>query len=154
MPGYSHRPTQEDVDVVGLRAAAQLVDLFVGGVFFAIPLFLAFLIAAVMAPRSGEALVSLIILIGFALAAFAVLGYSLLIEGIWDGYSVGKYIFGIKVVMEDGGECTMGASVIRNVVGWIDRFFYYAVGLLVISVSDMNQRIGDHAASTVVVKAE
>ena len=62
---------------------------------------------------------------------------------------------GIKVVKEDGSECTYGAAFGRNILRLIDVLpTIYIVGLIAIASSEKRQRIGDQAAGTVVVKVK
>jgi uncharacterized RDD family membrane protein YckC len=97
--------------------------------------------------ESGAGLASLGILLGF----LGMLSYFFLLEGFWDGYTVGKKVFGIKVVKETGEACTIGASIVRNLLRIIDGFFYYVVGFIFMAMSDKRQRLGDRIAGTVVV---
>ena len=69
------------------------------------------------------------------------------------GQTLGKSAMGIKVVMEKG-KMTYGASFIRNILRIIDFLpFIYILGFIVAVASKSNQRIGDLAARTFVVKA-
>jgi uncharacterized RDD family membrane protein YckC len=101
--------------------------------------------------------------------------YSLLTELWLNGQTVGKKIMSIRVISLEGGEPTLGQYLLR----WITRFFewpflfgyialsYYNLiayafitGLLgiavviIISVSNKNQRLGDMIAGTVVVNTK
>lgn len=86
------------------------------------------------------------------LALAIIFGYHVVLEGLY-GQTVGKRLLGIVVVTKHGNPCSMGASVVRNVLRIIDAFFHYAVGLVVMLINDDRQRIGDIAANTVVVRA-
>lgn len=70
-----------------------------------------------------------------------------------DGQTLGKKLMNIRVVKQDGGELDYVTSTIRNVLRLIDGMFLYLVGLVVILLTDHNQRLGDLAAKTVVEKA-
>ena len=78
--------------------------------------------------------------------------YFWLFEGIF-GATLGKAILGIRVRTIAGAPCTLGASLIRNVLRIIDGLFLYLVGLLVCLFSKLRQRIGDRLAGTVVVES-
>jgi uncharacterized RDD family membrane protein YckC len=79
--------------------------------------------------------------------------YFFLLEGFWDGQTLGKKLFGIKVVKDNGEECTIVASVVRNLLRIIDYLpFYYVLGFIVMAATDKRQRLGDLASSTVVVR--
>ncbi len=60
---------------------------------------------------------------------------------------------GLVVVKSDGSDCTIGASVLRNLALIVDNLpFMYIAGIVLIFVTDENQRVGDLVADTVVVK--
>ena len=70
------------------------------------------------------------------------------------GASIGKRARGLRVVMEDGGQVTAEAALIRNLMRFLDAFPYvvpYLVGAIAISNSSTMQRFGDRTAETVVV---
>jgi len=70
------------------------------------------------------------------------------------GQTLGKYIFHIKVTMDDGRPCTIKASIIRNIGRILDMILgSYLLGIIFILVTKKKQRIGDLLAHTVVVKA-
>jgi uncharacterized RDD family membrane protein YckC len=82
-------------------------------------------------------------------AAFA---YYTLMEG-YLGQTVGKMLLGIKVVREDTGEVPgLGAAAIRTVLRIIDGLFAYLVAFIAVLISGKNQRLGDMAANTLVVR--
>jgi uncharacterized RDD family membrane protein YckC len=72
------------------------------------------------------------------------------------GASIGKRARGLRVVMEDGGQVTAEAALIRNLMRFLDAFPYvvpYLVGAVAISNSPTMQRLGDRTAETIVVVA-
>lgn len=91
-----------------------------------------------------------LIVIG-AVLLFAFLYYWLL-EGL-AGATLGKGIIGVRVRSVSGARCSLGASLVRNLLRIIDSFFVYLVGFLVAIFSKKRQRIGDHLAHTVVIEA-
>lgn len=79
--------------------------------------------------------------------------YFILLEAYMDGQTIGKKLVNIKVVAEGGSELDLVGSLIRNVLRIIDALpFFYIIGIIVIIVSDDNQRIGDIVGKTYVVK--
>lgn len=70
------------------------------------------------------------------------------------GQSLGKRLAGLVVVTEDGGAPSRRALVIRNLLRPVDFLVCYALGILVMRFSTLNQRLGDHAAGTVVARTE
>ncbi|MBX0285933.1 RDD family protein [Haloarcula salinisoli] len=82
-------------------------------------------------------------------------GYHVILEGLF-GTTIGKKAASIRVVDESGGQISMGKSAIRNVFRFIDVLpvlpVWYVIGYLLIAVSDDEQRLGDMAANSYVVK--
>jgi len=86
---------------------------------------------------------------------FAVLGYFVLFEALNGGRTPGKQALGIRVVMATGHPVTPTAAVVRNVVRLLDCYFPLLPvlpGLLFVFLQRRNQRPGDLAAGTVVVR--
>lgn len=64
----------------------------------------------------------------------------------------GKAMMDLTVVTKDGAQINSIQSIIRNIVRLVDGFFYYLLGFIIIISSDNNQRLGDIAANTYVVR--
>jgi Predicted membrane protein/domain len=89
----------------------------------------------------------------FAILCIPLAFYALLMEIFWRGQSIGKYIFKIKVVKEDGGVPSIFDFLIRWVFRLIDiSSTMGGLATLVIAFSAKGQRLGDIAASTIVIK--
>ena len=71
-------------------------------------------------------------------------------EGLW-GQTIGKRLLDIKVVTKRNEQINIGQAFIRFFLGFID--FFFLVGIIVAAVNKDNQRIGDAAAATFVVKS-
>ena len=148
--GYPRRPDRDDTDVIGARIGAQIVD--------TIAMFIIFIgitavfggFGAAAGGDSGSGIAGIGILLGFG----GMLFYGFLLEGYWDGYTVGKKLFGIKVVQENGAACDYGSAFVRNFLEIIDGLFYYLVGFVAMASSDKRQRVGDRLGGTVVVRDE
>lgn len=76
--------------------------------------------------------------------------YSFLWEILNHGRSPGKMAFGMRVVMQDGTSPTIGAYFMRWMLLLIDSWAW--IGIIVILFNKNNQRIGDLAAGTIVIK--
>ncbi|MDQ4001563.1 MAG: RDD family protein, partial [Actinomycetota bacterium] len=75
-------------------------------------------------------------------------------EGYW-GQTLGKKLLGIKVVREDTGAVPgVRAAAIRSVLRLVDGLFSYLVAFIAVLASAKNQRLGDMAAHTLVVRDE
>jgi uncharacterized RDD family membrane protein YckC len=142
-------PGAEGIDLhlvlagIGSRSAALLVDLLAQ----ALLIWLIGLLATVLSGGLGVAAV--------AIGSFAVLfGYPTLFEGLRSGRTPGKALLGIAVVADDGSPVRLQQALIRNVVRFVDILpGTYLVGLIAVLATPRNQRVGDLAAGTLVVRA-
>lgn len=73
-------------------------------------------------------------------------------EGVW-GTSPGKWLLGVRVMGTDLRPCGVGRGLLRNLLKFVDGFFNFMVGVMVVALSEKWQRVGDMAARTVVVSA-
>ncbi|MBC7902536.1 MAG: RDD family protein [Gemmatimonadaceae bacterium] len=79
--------------------------------------------------------------------------YSLLSEVFMNGQTVGKKAKGIQVISLDGGQATFGQYIIRWLFGLLDKWMLFGmIGVIMIALSELNQRLGDKVAGTVVVR--
>ena len=84
----------------------------------------------------------------------ATLVYGFLLEGLY-GYTPGKYLLGLVVTKSDGSNCTIGASILRNLLWIVDALpTLNLVAMVSILLTDDNQRVGDLVGDTVVVKQQ
>jgi uncharacterized RDD family membrane protein YckC len=80
-------------------------------------------------------------------------GYYILFETLWNGQTPGKRIINIRVIQTDGSSVTFVKVLIRNIVRVIDSLpLVYGVGMISVFASQRNQRLGDMAAGTLVIK--
>jgi uncharacterized RDD family membrane protein YckC len=83
----------------------------------------------------------------------ASLAYFTILEGQL-GATLGKMAMSLRVVKLDGSPCGLAEALIRNVLRVVDAFpAFYLLGMFIIALTPRNQRIGDLAASTLVVSA-
>ncbi|QDV28383.1 RDD family protein [Planctopirus ephydatiae] len=93
--------------------------------------------------------------------------YYIVQEGFWNGYSMGKWLVGIRVIHTSGAPLTFWGAVLRNLlrvadmlpiamvfedVAWLGILPFYGPGLLAMSMTQKFQRLGDLAAGTMVVQ--
>jgi uncharacterized RDD family membrane protein YckC len=71
-----------------------------------------------------------------------------------NGKSIGKKLLGIKVISENGGQPALYQYLIRWLLRPFDFYFFGLVGLLTVVNSKRNQRLGDMAAGTLVIKTK
>lgn len=87
----------------------------------------------------------------FGLLAFFF--YTLGMEILYNGQTLGKFAVGTKVVKLDGSEPRLSDYLIRLLFHMIDFLLCIGVlGAIFIATSEYRQRMGDRAANTVVVK--
>ena len=86
---------------------------------------------------------------------FIFLTYHFLSELLMDGQSLGKKAVGIKVIKLNGKEATASDYMLRTLFHFIDSLFsLYILGALLVVSTDKNQRLGDFAANTAVIKVK
>ncbi|MCO5296285.1 MAG: RDD family protein [Fimbriimonadaceae bacterium] len=129
---------------LGSRVMAHLLDVMLIGVAL-VGIQFVFGLLSIVEPGLATAVLSLTALLG----PFA---YFILLEGLWNGQSLGKKAVGIRVRMADGTPVTFGAALGRNLMRPADLFpGSYFVGLLAVFTNPRSQRLGDLVAGTVVV---
>jgi uncharacterized RDD family membrane protein YckC len=135
-----------DVHVTGRRILAIIVD----GIIVGLPTgLIAALLGAFSSGGSFQGVAGLFLALT---SAGLYLGYYVLMEG-YLGQTVGKMLLGIKVIREDdGGVPGVKAAAIRTVLRIVDGLFSYLVAFIVVLASAKNQRLGDMAAHTLVVR--
>lgn len=94
---------------------------------------------------------------GFAiiiLLFFPVLIYSLVLESLWEGQTIGKKIIKTKVVKLDGYQASFGDYLMR----WLFRILennptllFGIIGIIAMASSSKIQRLGDMASGTAVI---
>ena len=92
-------------------------------------------------------------LVSNLLFVFIMFGYFILMEGpLGKGRTIGKMALKLRVIKEkDNSRISYGQSIVRNLLRIVDGFFFYIVGMLLISSSKKNQRLGDNVAKTLVI---
>jgi uncharacterized RDD family membrane protein YckC len=119
-----------------------------GGVDFTIQVIVIVALALLLQP-AGDAGVAI-----FSSAMFAIIFfYDVLFEVLGRGKTPGKRWAGLRVVRAGGRPITLVRSALRNILRVIDILpALYAVGMITIFVTPRNQRLGDLAAGTHVVR--
>lgn len=88
------------------------------------------------------------------LAEFAIgFAYSALLEGFWNGQTMGKRLFHLRVIDQTGLPLRIEQAWVRNLMRVFDALpFAYLVGGISVLSSPLMQRFGDRAAGTLVVR--
>jgi uncharacterized RDD family membrane protein YckC len=141
------------------------------GVVFSLPLagpvgrFLAWLLDAcciLAAAKIIKVLVGLLGVISMDLSqAFSIffyfvftICYAMILEWFWNGQTVGKRIFDLRVIDMRGLPLQPSQVVIRNLLRAVDSLpLCYLLGGVVSLASRYGQRLGDLAANTIVIKS-
>ncbi len=143
--------TTRDYDVTGRRIVAALIDF--------VPLIIVF---SIMVATMGESETSedggfTFNLNGWPAALFLLIAWAYyLVSESLTAMTPGKWLMGLKVVrLDGGGRYDFRACLLRNIVRIVDVLpVFYLVGLVSVAVTKKNQRLGDLAAGTLVVRTQ
>jgi uncharacterized RDD family membrane protein YckC len=146
-------PTPEGVELelvlagVGSRLVATLLDLIIMGTV----LFALWIVGfATAAPSEGGGVLGAVVIV---LTFLVVFGYDVAFETLASGRTPGKRAAGLRVVRLGGEPPGFLAAAVRNLLRLVDLLpAFYATGVLCILVTARNQRLGDLAAGTLVVR--
>lgn len=133
---------------IGSRLIARIIDHLIQGAI-AIAALIAFS-ASIDTDSLGDAFVAIIgILIFFALFW----AYDVAFEAFAGGRTPGKRAAGIRVVGSRGEPIGFPAAAVRNLLRFVDEYLtLWVVALVSMLRSERNQRVGDMAAGTMVVR--
>src|SRR5215204_469811 len=95
--------------------------------------------------------------IGILVVSLLFAGYFIFFEWLWDGQTPGKRLLKLRVIRDDGRPITLWEAIARNLLRVFDAtpgflLPIYSVGLIVIFLSNRDQRVGDIFAGTVVIR--
>lgn len=83
---------------------------------------------------------------------FPVLFYSLILEALFNGQTIGKRMMKIKVIKIDGYQASFTDYLMRWILRLVEiTIFMGSIALLTIIFNDRNQRLGDIVAGTAVI---
>lgn len=135
---------------LGSRFGAALVDGAIQiGLLIALSLLDA-LLSNQFGSTTGNAFGAVLLIVIF----LVLFGYHVAFETLRGGRSPGKSVSGLQVVRAGGGSVTLWPSMVRNILRLVDFLpSAYLIGILAILASGRNQRVGDLAAGTVVIKS-
>lgn len=135
---------------VGDRIVAQLLDLLIKAAYVIVVYYIFFYLVGLneyMDSADTWSVMAVVMLFGLP-----VIFYSLVQESLMEGQTFGKKIIKIKVIKLDGYQAGFGDYLMR----WLFRLIEISIGsgiigLIAISMSSKNQRLGDMAAGTAVI---
>lgn len=127
---------------VGSRFAAALID-----VAIQLAVIIAIFIGMAIGDSDAAAAIGLLVIFVWFFS------YDIAFETRASGRTIGKRLTGLRVVKTDGSPVDFRSSAIRNLLRLIDALpGAYLVGIICVFVSQRNQRLGDMAAGTVVMR--
>jgi uncharacterized RDD family membrane protein YckC len=130
-----------------LRAAALMIDFFC----ILVAINTVAIIRKLTATISPDTANGLNILVTFII----VFGYYITIEWFWNGKSVGKKLFHLRVIDQNGLKLSFPQVLLRNLLRIIDFMpLFYVTGGISASLSSRWQRLGDIAAGTMVIREQ
>lgn len=159
-----HTPESVELEFIlagiGSRAFALLIDYHILALLIIIFLILWGIFASQLISyldRIGlnySGLNNWLIAIPFLVCFVIFIGYFVLFETFWQGQTPGKKFAKIRVICEDGKPVGLSQATLRALLRPVDDFFGFAVGALFILLGNREKRLGDWAASTVVIQEE
>jgi uncharacterized RDD family membrane protein YckC len=146
--GYREQVTmlESETRVVGRRIVQYIVDYILAGIVPAIAYWLF--------DRGTTSLHWASWLLGTVIALAAYFIYWVSIPYAYGGQTFGMKLLRLRVISKDGERASMMQLFIRGILLIIDTLVFGLVGLITMVCSRFRQRVGDHAAGTVVVRAE
>ncbi|GAI40108.1 unnamed protein product, partial [marine sediment metagenome] len=152
--------TPESIDLsfelagIGSRFVAQLLDDLLKVLIIAVvAIGAAFLIPIVAGGFQSQVItyIGVGLLIGILFIIY--FGYDIYFEAKNNGQTPGKKMAGIRVIKDGGYPLDLPAVFIRNLVGIVDTLpSYYILGAIVMILNKKQQRLGDMAAGTIVIR--
>ena len=133
---------------IGSRLLAAVIDATIQGALgFAV-------VAGVVVVAASGARSPAFAIAAFTAGAFLILlGYPAFFETVWRGRTPGKAAMGLRVVTTEGSPIRFRHAAVRSALGLVDFVMTSGAGaILSILVTRNDQRLGDLAAGTLVVR--
>jgi uncharacterized RDD family membrane protein YckC len=128
---------------IGSRFMALMIDSILGGAAATLAVIVAY---AAGGDTAGGIVAATTLLVFY-------IGYHVLFEVAGGGRTLGKRASGLRVVKDGGSAIGLRASLIRNIMRLPEGLLtFYVPAIISVLVSKNNQRLGDHAAGTLVIR--
>jgi uncharacterized RDD family membrane protein YckC len=130
----------------GSRAGAELLDVLLQ----LLVLFLIGIVMLLLAASGGttEAVIAYIVVV-----FLVIVGYPVAMESMWNGRTLGKAVFGLRVVTVEGGPVRFRHAAIRGIFGVFEIYAVMgSVALMSIILTRRDQRLGDLSAGTILLR--
>jgi uncharacterized RDD family membrane protein YckC len=153
--GGWHKVTADKARFAGLgpRIGALLIDLVVfSAIFFPVTRLVkgVWIMSASDHRWGGGLFITDPLCLGFLAVMFC---YFVLFEGL-AGFTLGKWVLGLRVVGTDGGKPGLTRGLVRNILRVVDGLPVLGiVGIVLIQTSPERTRFGDRVAGTRVIRA-
>jgi uncharacterized RDD family membrane protein YckC len=144
-PGWESPVDKQETQVVGRRVIQYVIDYVLVGIIPAIAYWLL--------DRGSGFLHGFGWTIATLIALVVYLWYWVIRPHGHQGQTFGMQLLGLRVISKDGGPASMVQFFVRGVLLIVDTFIFGLVGLITMMASRYHQRVGDHAARTLVVAA-
>ena len=136
---------RDETRVVGRRVVQYVIDYILAGIIPGLAYWLLDRGSGVL-HGFGWAIATLIALVVY-------LWYWVLRPNGHHGQTFGMQLLGVRVISKGGGPANMLQYLVRGVLLIVDTFLFGLVGLITMMASRYHQRVGDHVARTLVVRA-
>ncbi len=139
---------------LGSRFAATLLDVIIQMVLiYGVALLGAFSFGFAVGPTAGDSAGWIFVALWAVWSFLVFFGYDIAFETLNRGRTIGKMAVGIRVMRAGGTPVGFITSAVRNLLRIVDFLpGFYAVGMISILATQRNQRLGDLAAGTLVVR--
>ncbi len=136
---------------LGSRFLAAVVDTLLTGLIVGGLALIAWIIRGQLSGQVGVSGLTAAIVAGAGLLIY--IAYHIFFELTREGKPPGKRMTGLRVISIDGASVAPEQSAVRNILRIVDLLpVSYAIGVISLLVTARNQRLGDLAAGTMVVK--
>lgn len=136
---------------VASRALAKVIDLLVQILLLNIAIFVVAMLALLI-PDVGEWGAVVTVVAGIVAAFLVLIGYPVAFEALWGGRTPGKAVVGLRVRTREGGPIRFRHAAVRSLIGLAECFLMPFLAIVSCTWSTANQRLGDLAAGTIVVR--
>lgn len=91
------------------------------------------------------------LMLHLGITSLAVFFYYVSMESVF-GATLGKLFCRLRVIEENGQSASLGNVFIRNFLRIVDYPLFFLIAVIAMESSPLNQRLGDRAAKTIVIK--
>lgn len=106
----------------------------------------------VAASTSNGVLGSAGLIVALIVVTLIVFGYPIAWEALWRGRTPGKAALGLRVVTRQGAPIRFRHALVRGLVGMAEVLTLPVIGVIAMLASSNDQRLGDMAAGTLVIR--